>query len=149
MRRQSFIVATFDAGSREKTANMEQIGVIGVGRMGLAMVKHLIKHGYKVTVCDIDRNNLNKAAELGAMAASTPAELAKRTTFVILGVGYDEEVREVTLGKEGVLQTLAKTSVIAVSSTVAPDTVKELDAAARAKGLEVLDAPICRGREYR
>jgi 3-hydroxyisobutyrate dehydrogenase-like beta-hydroxyacid dehydrogenase len=127
---------------------MEQVGVIGVGRMGLAMVKHLVKHGYEVTACDIDRNNLNKAAELGAVPASTPAELASHATFVILGVGYDDEVREVTLGKDGVLQTLAKGSVIAVSSTVAPDTVKALDAAARAKGLDVLDAPICRGRWF-
>jgi 3-hydroxyisobutyrate dehydrogenase/2-hydroxy-3-oxopropionate reductase len=127
---------------------MEQVGVIGVGRMGLAMVKHLIKRGYEVTACDIDRNNLNKAAELGAVPASTPAELASHATFVILGVGYDDEVREVTLGKDGVLQTLAKGSVIAVSSTVAPDTVKALDAAARAKGLDVLDAPICRGRWF-
>jgi 3-hydroxyisobutyrate dehydrogenase-like beta-hydroxyacid dehydrogenase len=127
---------------------MEQVGVIGVGRMGLAMVKHLIKHGYQVTACDIDRNNLNKAVELGAAAMPSPAELGKRTTFVILGVGYDDEVMAVTLGKEGVLQTLAKGSIIAVSSTVAPDTVKELDVAARAKGLEVLDAPICRGRWF-
>jgi len=127
---------------------MEQVGVIGVGRMGLAMVKHLIKHRYPVTVCDIDLNNLNKAADMGAMVVPTAAELAKQATFVILGVGYDDEVREVTLGKEGVLQTLAKGCVIAVSSTVTPDTVKELDAAARAKGLDFLDAPICRGRWF-
>jgi len=127
---------------------MEQIGIIGVGRMGLALAKHLIKHGYAVTACDIDRGALNKAVELGAVAASNPAELGRRASFVILAVGYDDEVNEVTLGNDGVLQTLAKGSVIAVSSTVAPDTVKALDAAAQAKGSDVLDAPICRGRLF-
>jgi 3-hydroxyisobutyrate dehydrogenase-like beta-hydroxyacid dehydrogenase len=79
---------------------MEQVGVIGVGRMGLAMVKHLIKHGYPVTVCDIDLNNLNNAADMGAVAVSTPAELAKRTTFVILAVGYDDEVKTLRSGRK-------------------------------------------------
>src|SRR5258708_36974349 len=83
--------------------NMEQVGVIGVGRMGLAMVKHLIKHGYQVTACDIDRNNLSKAVELGAVAVPTPAELAEQTTFVILGVGYDDEGRQAPLGQHALL----------------------------------------------
>jgi 3-hydroxyisobutyrate dehydrogenase/2-hydroxy-3-oxopropionate reductase len=127
---------------------MERIGVIGVGRMGLAMVKHLIKRGFAVTACDIDPANLNKARELGADAAATPAALGREASFVILGVGYDEEVNAVTLGENGVLATLARGSIIAVSSTVAPDTVKALDASARDKGSDVLDAPICRGRWF-
>ncbi len=32
----------------------ERVGIVGVGRMGLAMAKHLIRHGYALTVCDID-----------------------------------------------------------------------------------------------
>src|SRR5215211_8790909 len=124
----------------------ERVGIIGVGRMGLAMAKHLIKHGYPLMVCDINQESLNKAQQMGAAVARTPAELGRAVTFVILGVGYDEEVNAVVLGADGVLSTLAAGSIIAVSSTVAPDTVKGLDAKARAKGSDVLDAPICRGR---
>jgi 3-hydroxyisobutyrate dehydrogenase/2-hydroxy-3-oxopropionate reductase len=127
---------------------MERVGVIGVGRMGQPMVKHLVRCGFAVTACDIDTGNLSKARDLGALAAGTPAELGKRCSFVILGVGYDEEVNVVTLGVNGVLETLAPGSVIAVSSTVAPDTVKALDEKARQKGCDVLDAPICRGRWF-
>ena len=39
----------------------ERVGIIGVGRMGLAMAKHLVKHGYAVTVCDISADNAAKA----------------------------------------------------------------------------------------
>jgi 3-hydroxyisobutyrate dehydrogenase-like beta-hydroxyacid dehydrogenase len=126
----------------------ERVGIIGVGRMGLAMAKHLIKHGYRVIACDIDEKNLAKARELGAEVAGTPGALGKTATFVILGVGYDDEVNEVVLGRDGVLQSLPAGSVIAISSTVAPDTVKALDEKARAKGVGVLDAPICRGRFF-
>jgi 3-hydroxyisobutyrate dehydrogenase len=126
----------------------ERVGIIGVGRMGLAMAKHLIKHGYVLTVCDINTNNLEQARALGAAVAATPTELGRSASFVILGVGYDDEVNEVVLGDNGVLKTLAPGSIIAVSSTVAPDTVQALDAKARAKGVDVLDAPICRGRWF-
>jgi len=126
----------------------ERVGIIGVGRMGLAMAKHLIGHGYPLTVCDINAENVTKARQLGAQVAATPAELGKAVTFVILGVGYDEEVNEVVLGADGVLQTLPAGSIIAVSSTVAPDSVKALDEKTRTKGVDVLDAPICRGRWF-
>jgi 3-hydroxyisobutyrate dehydrogenase/2-hydroxy-3-oxopropionate reductase len=126
----------------------ERVGIIGVGRMGLAMAKHLIKHGYVLTVCDINTNNLEQARALGAAVAATPTELGRSASFVILGVGYDDEVNEVVLGDNGVLRTLAPGSIIAVSSTVAPDSVQALDAKARAKGVDVLDAPICRGRWF-
>ena len=126
----------------------ERVGVIGVGRMGLPMVKHLIRHGYEVIVCDIDAGNLAKARDLGARPASMAAELGREVSFVILAVGYDAEVNAVTLGSTGVLATLAKGSIIAISSTVAPDTVKALDQKAREKFCDVLDAPICRGRWF-
>jgi 3-hydroxyisobutyrate dehydrogenase len=116
--------------------------------MGQPMVKHMLKHGYEVTAVDVSKENIAKVAAMGASVAETPADLGKTCDFVILGVGYDDEVNAVTLGANGVLSTLAKGSIIAVSSTVSPDTVKSLDEAARANGCDVLDAPICRGRWF-
>jgi len=126
----------------------ERVGIIGVGRMGLAMAKHLVKHGCTLTVCDIDAGNAEKARALGANVAATPAEVGKAASFVILGVGYDDEVNAVTLGENGALQTLVAGGIVAVSSTVSPDTVKALDEQARKKRIDVLDAPICRGRWF-
>jgi 3-hydroxyisobutyrate dehydrogenase len=54
----------------------------------------------------------------------------------------------VALGPDGLHETLAAGSIVAVSSTVAPDTVKALDERSRVKGVQVLDAPICRGRWF-
>jgi 3-hydroxyisobutyrate dehydrogenase len=124
----------------------ERIGIIGVGRMGLAMLKHLVKHGFTVTACDLDAKQLAKAREAGAATADSPAALAKSADFVILGVGYTEEVNAVVHGENGLLTALPKGSIIAISATVSPATVQAIDAAARPKGIGVLDAPICRGR---
>jgi 3-hydroxyisobutyrate dehydrogenase len=124
------------------------VGIVGAGRMGLPMVKHLVKAGYSVVACDINTDNLGKARELGATVAATPALVGKAANFVILGVGYDDEVNQVVLGPDGLHASLAAGSIIAVSSTVAPDTVKALDEHCGVKGIAVLDAPICRGRWF-
>ncbi len=137
----------------------EIVGIVGVGRMGLAMLGHMIQHGYQTIACDISDAQLAKAREAGAQTVSSPAEMAKSASFVILGVGYDDEVNDVMLGKNGLLDSLAAGSLknglldslaagslIAISSTVSPETVKAIDERAKPKKIEVLDAPICRGR---
>ena len=123
-----------------------RVGIVGVGRMGLAMLKHLVKHGYSVTACDISADALAAARAAGAATADSPAALAKACDFVILGVGYADEVRAVVYGDGGLIANLPKGAIIAVSSTTSPTVVQEIDAAAKPKGIGVLDAPICRGR---
>ena len=120
--------------------------MVGAGRMGLAMLKHLIKHGYAVMVCDISEQQRDAARALGAAIAASPAEVGKASDIVILGVGYDDEVNDVVFGKNGLAETMARGSIIAVSSTAKPETVKAVAARVADKGIEVLDAPICRGR---
>jgi len=128
------------------SGDAERVGIVGAGRMGLAMLGHLVRRGYSVAACDISGAQTEKARALGAEIAATPAELGRMAGFVIIGVGYDEEVNDVVMGPDGVLATLSAGAVVAVCSTVAPSTVKAIDRAAAAKGIAVLDAPICRGR---
>lgn len=127
-------------------ANQENIGIVGVGRMGQAMARNLIKHGYAVLAQDIEPKALEAARTLGAEIAKTPAEVGRACKFVIVAVGYDDEAEAVMLGQGGLLETMGAGSVIAVSSTCTPEHIKMLAEKARAKGVEVLDAPICRGQ---
>jgi 3-hydroxyisobutyrate dehydrogenase/2-hydroxy-3-oxopropionate reductase len=128
-----------------KTLAKERIGLIGAGRMGHAMLIHLLRAGYPVTVNDASAEAVNRAVAAGAQSAATPADLAKACGLIIIAVGYDEEVIAVAGGENGLLAALAPGALIAVSSTVAPATMTTLAAAAAAKGIEVIDAPICRG----
>ena len=127
-------------------ADKEQVGIIGVGRMGQAMTKHLIRHGHNVIANDIEPKACEAARGLGAGILDTPAEVGKVCSFVIIAVGYDDEATAVMLDKDGLLQTRASGSTIAVSSTCTPDHVKQLAEKARERNVEVLDAPICRGQ---
>lgn len=124
----------------------ERIGLIGPGRMGLAMVKHLIAARYAVTAYDVDADRLGLAREAGAEVASSPAGVGKACTFVIIAVGHDDETMAAASGEDGLLETMEPGTVIAVSSTVAPNTVRDLEKAAARKGVYVCDAPLCRGR---
>jgi len=123
----------------------ENIGLVGPGRMGYAMLKHLIAKGYGVTVTDINAENIARATEAGAGSAEDPAALSKVTDFVIIAVGFDDEALSVTLGDAGLIEAMQPGSVIAVSSTVAPETVQRIETEAAKKNIGVLDAPICRG----
>src|SRR2546423_7637628 len=119
----------------------ERVGIVGVGRMGLAMLKHLVNSGYAVTACDISGEQLAKARAAGAATADSPAALGRSCGFVILGVGYTDEVNAVVYGGSGLLATLAKNSIIAVSSTVSPPTGQAMHQAAKPKGIGVPRAP--------
>jgi 3-hydroxyisobutyrate dehydrogenase len=124
----------------------ERVGIVGVGRMGYAMLKHLVAKGFDVTACDLSGEALGRAKQAGAKISDSHEILARQCDFVILGVGYTDEVNAVVYGPSGLLENLAKGSIIAVSSTTSPYVVQEIEAAAKPKGIGVLDAPICRGR---
>lgn len=114
--------------------------------MGLAMVKHLINAGYSVAATDINQEQLKKAEELGAKAYPDAAALGAESDYVIIAVGFDDETREVTIGEKGLLESMAPGTIIAISSTASPETVRMIDAKAQEKGIDVFDAPTCRGR---
>jgi 3-hydroxyisobutyrate dehydrogenase len=124
----------------------ERVGIVGAGRMGLAMLRHLAKKGYAVTVCDISDKQREAARGLGATVVLTPAEVGRTSDIVILGVGYDDEVEDVVFGNNGLFESMPRGSIIAVSSTAKPDNMKALAKRLAEKGIEVMDAPICRGR---
>jgi 3-hydroxyisobutyrate dehydrogenase len=121
------------------------VGMVGPGRMGYAMLKHLIKKGYEVTVTDINPEMVKRAEAAGAKSVKDAAALGKATDFIIIAVGFDDEALATSLGEGGLLSTMGKGGVIAVCSTVAPETVQHIEQEAAKKGVDVLDAPICRG----
>ena len=114
----------------------ERIGMIGPGRMGLPMLRHLIKNGYQVTVTDLNPDAVKTAEAEGAKSAATAAEVGKASDIVVIAVGFDDEVNAVVTGKDGLLETMQSGSVIAVSSTCDMETVERLAATCAAKGIE-------------
>jgi 3-hydroxyisobutyrate dehydrogenase-like beta-hydroxyacid dehydrogenase len=126
---------------------IKRVGVIGLGKMGHPMVRHLLRTGHAVAAYDIEPQAVEKALELGAKGCANPRELAAQSELTIIVVGFDNEVLDVLGGGNGVLAGASPNAVIAVASTVYPETMKNIaaDAEKLGKGISVLDIPLCRG----
>src|SRR5262252_6719359 len=103
---------------------MAKVAFLGLGVMGYPMAGHLLKKGgHQVTVYN---RNAAKAAqwvkEYGGKSAPTPAEAAKDKDFVFACVGADNDVRDMTTGKDGAFQTMKKGAIF-VDNTTASATV--------------------------
>lgn len=125
---------------------MQKAGIVGVGRMGRAMARHLIAGGFSVTAVDSSLDALDAAAALGAEVAATPAELAEGCDVVFIAVGFDDEVEAVCHGADGIFAGARPGTIIVVNSTVSVELVKSLAGEAEARGLRLLDIPIARGQ---
>jgi len=127
---------------------MAKVAFIGLGVMGYPMAGHLLKKGgHELTV--YNRNRAKAEAwvkEYGSgKTAATPAEAAKDQDFVFSCVGNDDDLRAVTLGKDGAFETVRKGSVFIDNTTVSANIARELYAAAKQKGFGFLDAPVSGG----
>ncbi|MGV9335892.1 NAD(P)-dependent oxidoreductase [Nocardia sp. NPDC003726] len=122
-----------------------RVGFIGLGSQGAPMARRIVEGGYPTTLWARRPASLEPFADTAAATAGSPAELAARSDLVCLCVVGDADVREVVTGDRGVLAGLAVGSIIAVHSTVHPDTCRELAELAAARQVTVIDAPVSGG----
>ncbi|MGH7767014.1 MAG: NAD(P)-dependent oxidoreductase [Candidatus Binatia bacterium] len=122
-------------------SDLERIGFIGLGNMGGAIALRLLRAGYPLTVLDLDENKTKPLVAEGAKTASSPCELADRSTIVIASL-QAEAVQEVARGKDGIIHSQNKNLAFVDLSSTAPELAIELSDALRARGIEMLDAPV-------
>lgn len=118
------------------------MGVVGTGRIGLALVGHIARKGFTVLAYDADATKRPAVEACGARWAEL-SEIACEADAVLIAVGYDRDLR--ALVADGLIEKLRRGSILAVLSTVEPRTVQELAANVAAAGIQVVDATMCRG----
>jgi 3-hydroxyisobutyrate dehydrogenase len=128
---------------------MAKVAWIGLGVMGYPMAGHLLKKGgHDLTV--YNRNGAKAQAwvkEHGAgRTAATPAEAAKGAEYVFCCVGNDQDLRSVTLAKDGAFEAIGRGTVFIDNTTASANIARELYAAAKEKGFDFLDAPVSGGQ---
>jgi 3-hydroxyisobutyrate dehydrogenase-like beta-hydroxyacid dehydrogenase len=121
-------------------------GFIGLGSQGAPMARRIAESGIPLTLWARRPASLEPFADSGAKTASTPAELAANSDVIGLCVRDDNDVEQVTAGTDGLLAGITAGTIIAVHSTVHPDTVRALAARAAEKGAFVVDAPVSGGQ---
>ncbi len=124
----------------------KRVAFIGLGAMGYPMAGHLARSGHDVTVFNrTTQRAMDWQAEHDGKVAHTPAEAAIDQDAVILCVGNDDDVEEVTTGSDGALNTLREGALIVDHTTTSEALAIALAAAAAERGVAFLDAPVSGG----
>ncbi|HEX3973306.1 MAG TPA: NAD(P)-dependent oxidoreductase, partial [Stellaceae bacterium] len=124
-----------------------KLAFLGLGVMGFPMAGHLAKAGHEVTVYNRTAAKAKAWTEqYKGTAKATPAEAASGAEIVFMCVGNDDDVRQVVLGEHGALAGMGKGALLVDHTTASAELARELDAAAKAKGLGFLDAPVSGGQ---
>jgi 3-hydroxyisobutyrate dehydrogenase len=124
---------------------MARIGFIGLGNMGLPMAQNLIKAGHEVEGVDLNPASIEKLKASGGVAVETPKIAAARCDVVVTMLPAGKHVREVYLGAGGIVENANPGTLLIDCSTIDVATSREVAAAAEARGLLMIDAPVSGG----
>jgi len=122
-----------------------RIGWIGTGVMGGPMAGHLLAAGHQVDVFNRTRERAGDLIDGGARWRDSPREVAADADAVFLMLGYPGDVRDTVLGEGGVLEVMRPGSLLTDMTTSEPSLAVEIHAAAAARSVEALDAPVSGG----
>ncbi len=121
---------------------MRRIGIIGVGLLGSAVASRLLGRGFQVTGYDTRPEQVQALVPRGLEPARSIAEAAGAAEAVFMILPLPESVDAVMRGAGGLLETAYGDTVLIQMSTISPEQTRSLGAAAAAKGLAFLDAPM-------
>ena len=124
-----------------------KVSFIGLGVMGYPMAGYISKAGHNVTVYNRTKSKAEKwIKEYKGNIAETPEAAAKGSDFVFTCVGNDNDLKEVTLGKQGIFKTIKKGSIYIDNTTASATIARELHKISKDKGFGFLDAPVSGGQ---
>jgi 3-hydroxyisobutyrate dehydrogenase-like beta-hydroxyacid dehydrogenase len=125
----------------------KRLAFLGLGVMGYPMAGHLAKAGHQVTVYNRSPQKAEKwIGEHGGKSAPTPAAAARSADIVMMCVGNDDDVRQLIMGRDGVLDGIAQGSVLVDHTTASAIVAREAYEACKSKGVGFLDAPVSGGQ---
>ena len=123
---------------------IKTVGVIGAGRMGLPIIGHLADKGFTVLVHDLDASKRLLIEARGASWSDSAVLLAGNCDAILICVGFDRELRAL-ISEQGILPHTRRGTIIAVLSTVLPETMTELALLGDLRSVPVIDSTVCRG----
>jgi 3-hydroxyisobutyrate dehydrogenase-like beta-hydroxyacid dehydrogenase len=121
-----------------------RVAYVGLGNMGAPMARNAQRAGHDLRVFDVRADALTPLTELGARPGSSAADAAAGVDVVCVTVLDGPQVDAAMSGPDGVFAGAAPETVVAIHSTVHPETIHTIAGQAPA-GVEVLDAPISGG----
>ena len=124
-----------------------KVSFIGLGVMGYSMAGYISKAGHDVTVYNRTKSKAEKwIKQYKGKISDTPEDAAKNSDFVFTCVGNDNDLREVTIGKKGIFNSIKKGAIYIDNTTASATIARELHKNAKAHGFGFLDAPVSGGQ---
>jgi 3-hydroxyisobutyrate dehydrogenase-like beta-hydroxyacid dehydrogenase len=120
---------------------LERLGFIGLGNMGGAIALRLLRAGYPLTVLDLDAAKLKPLVREGASSATTPGEVAERSTIVLASL-QPADVEKVACGENGIADAKKDGLVFVDLSSTSQELAIRVSDFLRVRGIEMLDAPL-------
>ncbi len=124
---------------------MIKVGIIGLGMLGNAIALHLLDSGFKVTVFNRTKEKTAQAKEKGAKVATTPKETAENSELVITVVKDASAVKEISFGKDGIIEGKYDKLIVADMSTIDPTESKNISKKFQEHNIHKLDIPVMGG----
>ena len=125
----------------------EKVGFIGLGIMGAAMARNLLKAGFELGVWNRTAAKAEALGQEGATVAESPAALAAASDVVVICVSDTPDVEAVVLGDEGVVHGVRPGALVVDHSTISPQATQAMAARLAEAGVHMLDAPVSGGSE--
>jgi 3-hydroxyisobutyrate dehydrogenase len=124
---------------------MTAVGFIGLGSQGGPMARRIAEGGYPLTLWARRPESLEPYRDTAATIAATPAAVGAVSDLVGICVVSDSDVEDVVLRPDGVLAGLSPGAIVAIHSTIHPDTCARIAEQAAERGVGVIDAPVSGG----
>jgi len=125
--------------------NVQRIGVIGLGSMGMGMARRLVEAGFRVTGFDVREAASGALAAAGGVQAASPADAARDADILLVMVVNAAQVDAVLFGENGAIAALPRGAVVMLSATVPPSFAVATAARLAESGHLMLDAPVSGG----
>ena len=124
---------------------MQKIGWIGVGIMGKAMVRNLMKAGYEVHIYARNPEKVADVTAEGVVLHGTIGDCVRASEVIITMVGFPQDVEEVYFTSGNILDSAARGTILIDMTTTSPTLAQRVYREGTARGLRVLDAPVTGG----
>jgi 3-hydroxyisobutyrate dehydrogenase len=124
---------------------MTQIGFIGTGVMGAAIVRNMMKHGLKVNVYNRTKSKTDELVSEGAAWKNTPAEIVAASDIIFTMVGFPKDVETIYFGENGIFSEKITNKIIVDLTTSTPTLAQKIADKAAELGGAALDAPVSGG----
>ena len=128
-----------------KSAKKYKVGFIGLGIMGKPMVLNLIKNNFEVYFFARKKNIIDEVVTAGGNFISDIEEIPKYTSLSITNLPNTKDVKQIVIGKRGLINNIRKGYVVIDMSTISPQGAREINTSLNTKNSYFIDAPVSGG----